>query len=705
MHTYPDTLFKEIEFDLVREQVASYAATPWAQKKLLDLHPGYSFKQVQVALAEVNEILGLYQNGTSVPALSAATVDEILHRLRVKNNMLEAPEFLQIKDLVDSYNHVHLFFGKQKDFAPTVQLHFADCPQNPEIPKEIDRVLDRKGEVKSDASKELWEIRHSLQKKRAAADRIFYKVAKRYDEAGLLGQFAESVHEDRRVLAVNASFKAQAKGIFHGSSSKSSLIFIEPLETIEINNEITLLLDDERREIMRILRNLTAFMAGHRGHLQDMAIVLRKIDFIHAKARYAYRENACLPHLSKKPELHLVQAINPILRHFNKIRQKSVVPLDVALHEEQRILVISGPNAGGKSLTLKTVGLLQTMLQSGLLVPVHPRSTFGWFGSMMADIGDAQSIENELSTYSSKLAKTKIILEEAQHDSLVLIDEFGSGSDPDLGSALAQVFLEELNNAKAFGVLTTHYNAIKALAGNLPGVANASMQFDSQNFNPEYVLNVGTPGSSYTFEVAQRVGISARLIKQSRQKLDQKTVAIDQLLVAVQTEKNALTEARETMQTRLRELSALKDKQTGKIAQLEEKLEKQRAASISQADTLTWGKKLESLAQSYLKENSAKKKKEIIGRFIMLTGEKAGIVDAQNQKEATKESKRKEAKLQKLLAHPIVVGDKVKLIATNQRGVVLEIRKEKYLISLGMNMSTWAERSKFVPDIPKPKTE
>ncbi len=221
------------------------------------------------------------------------------------------------------------------------------------------------------------------------------------------------------------------------------------------------------------------------------------------------------------------------MKHFNGLKKKPVIPLDVKLNKEQRMLVISGPNAGGKSITLKTVGLLQCMIQSGLLIPVNPRSTFGWFGNLMGDIGDAQSIENELSTYSSKLTKMTVFLEKAMPDSLILIDEFGSGSDPELGSALAQVFLEQLNNAKAFGVLTTHYNSIKALAGSLPGVTNGSMEFNRETFSPEYNLDIGTPGSSYTFEVANRVGIRADLIERARQKLDERTVAIDKLLVAV----------------------------------------------------------------------------------------------------------------------------------------------------------------------------
>jgi DNA mismatch repair protein MutS2 len=250
-------------------------------------------------------------------------------------------------------------------------------------------------------------------------------------------------------------------GVFHGSSAKASIFFVEPSETLEINNEITLLEEEEKREVTRILRLLTAFVAGYREVLRDFSTALYQIDFVNAKALYALDEEACLPQLVDKPHIELIKAINPVLRDFHKAKKKPVVPLDIRLDAQTRILVISGPNAGGKSITLKTVGLLQLMLQSGLLVTVHPDSTMGWFNGIMADIGDAQSIENELSTYSSKLNKMKYFLDAAYGKTLVLIDEFGSGSDPDLGSSMAQVFLRALNESKTYGVMTTHYNSIK----------------------------------------------------------------------------------------------------------------------------------------------------------------------------------------------------------------------------------------------------
>lgn len=698
MNTYPDALFTELEFDVIRQRLAAKAVTSKARERLQKLRPFGNAPQAQKALVEVNEVLALYQNQTPIPALAAAEVDALLLRLKVRNAQLEADDFLQVKELVESYNNLHRFFHNQKEIAPHVLRYFLDVLPNKDIPKEIDRVFDERGEVKTSASDELANIRHQLTKKRAAADRIFYKVVKKYEKAGFMGETSESVYEDRRVLAINASYKSRVGGIFHGRSAKHSLIFVEPQETIEVNNDITMLLDEEHREIIRILKELTRYLAEHRAELMDFARVMRTVDFIHAKARFAFDEKAVLPNLSDKPELDMIQGINPVLRFFNRQKRKPVIPLNIFLNQKQRILVISGPNAGGKSITLKTVGLLQLMIQSGLLVPVNPRSTFGWFNSLMVDIGDAQSIENELSTYSSKLTKMSTILRESLFDSLILIDEFGSGSDPELGAALAQVFLEEINKAKSLGVFTTHYNSIKSLADNLPGVINGSMAFNSKTFSPEYVLNIGTPGSSYTFEVAQRVGISGQLIKRARQKLDSKTVGIDKLLVALQKEKNALAKAREEMHDRLEELSALKDKHTGKIAELERKLERQKEVMESQVSKLKWGERLEKMAASYLKARSKKAKSEIVDRFIKFIGDTASDVKKEQKKEVRQENRKKAAKLKKQLAEPVAIGDKVRLLNTRQRGTVEEIKRGKYLIALGGNISTTVERGKFVKE-------
>lgn len=696
MNTYPEDLFHSIEFDLVRQAVAKRAVTERARERIQGLKPNNDFQTVLQDLNEVNEILGLYQSDFAVPTLASEDIKPFLLRLKIQGATLEGEDFLIIKDMVESFNRVYHFFKQHAVRTPSIQGKLGLLQPNKAVPDEIDRVLDRRGVVKTSASVELGKIRSALAKKRAAADRIFYRAVKKYQSLGVLADTQESVHDNKRVLAIEGAFKGQVNGVFHGSSAKATLFYVEPSETIEVNNEVSALEDEEKREVTRILRLLTAFVAGYREELRDYSTALYQIDFVHAKALYALDEEACLPQLTEKPHVHLIKAINPVLRAFNSSKGKSVVPLDIRLDPHTRILVISGPNAGGKSITLKTVGLLQLMLQSGLLVTVHPDSTMGWFNGIMADIGDAQSIENELSTYSSKLTKMVHFLNAAYGKTLVLIDEFGSGSDPDLGSSMAQVFLKELNATKTFGVMTTHFNSIKALAGDLPHVDNGSMQFNSTDLSPEYRLNQGVPGSSYTYEVAQKVGVDKRLIEAARNVLEENTVTVDRLLVAIQTEKNALSKQREALSTKLEELEKLREKQSRKIEQLEDKVRRQSAMNEQQNAMITWGKRFQTLVNEYSEARSRKSKDEVLGRFKVYAGERASQHEGEKQKKKSHYEKKKEAEIKKLTSAPVKVGDRVKLIGSRNPGEVVEIKKDLFLLSIGA-LSTWVTRDKFIP--------
>ena len=696
MNTYPEDLFKSIEFDLVKKAVATRAVTERARERVHLLKPSNDFKAVSRDLQEVHEVLGLYHSDFPVPALAAEDIKPFLIRLKIQGATLEGEDFLVIKNLIESFNKIYSFFKQHAERTPSIQDKLSHLEKNKVVPDEIDRVLDRRGIVKTSASPALGKIRTGLAKKRGAADRIFYRSVKKYAASGILADTQESVHDNKRVLAVEGAFKGQVNGIFHGSSSKATIFYVEPSETLEINNEISVLEDEEKREVTRILRLLTSFVAGYRDELRDFSTALYQIDFVNAKALHALHEEACLPQLLDKPFIHLIQAINPVLRDFNKAKGKGVVPLDLRLDNQNRILVISGPNAGGKSITLKTVGLIQLMLQSGLLVTVHPDSTLGWFNGLMADIGDSQSIENELSTYSSKLTKMNYFLNAAYNKTLVLIDEFGSGSDPDLGSSMAQVFLKELNNSKTYGVMTTHYNSIKALASELPSVDNGSMQFNSSDLSPEYVLNQGVPGSSYTYEVAQKVGVHQRIIDQARGVLDESTVAIDRLLVGIQKEKNELSKQREKLSERLDELESLKEKQDRKISLLEDKVRRQSAMNEQQNAMITWGKKFQSLVSEYSEQHSKKGKEQVVGRFKVYAGERASQTQEEKSQKKSKYQKQKERKIKKLISTPAQIGDRVKLIGSRQPGEIVEIKKDQFLLSIGA-LSTWVTRDKFIP--------
>lgn len=696
MQIYPLDILDHLEFTEVRETVSKYAVTVDGIERLQQLVPSSNRIQIETELAEVNEILSVYQTDSSVPALSASNLKDVLHLLRISNAVLEAAQFLDVKQLVEAYNNLHRFCEKQAELLPTVGLRFRPFPPNFEIPAAIEKVLERNATVKTSASAELTKIRTQLSRKRASADRIFYKSVRKFDTLGFLGDVKESVHNDRRTIGIQAGYKGRVNGLLHGASNKHSLVFIEPAECVEINNEVAMLVDDEKREVRRILRELTKLLSVHRDELNAFARIMAEVDFIHAKAKYAFDEVACLPGLNDQGEWNIIHGINPVLRYYHKAKHRKVVPLDLNLHLDQRILVISGPNAGGKSITLKTVGLFQLMLQSGLLLPVNPKSSFPIMERILADIGDSQSVENELSTYSSKLAKMKEFLHSSDDKTLFLIDEFGSGSDPDLGAVLAQVFLKSLNRKRAYGIATTHYNSIKSLASSLPGVVNGSMLFNGETLEPEYLLQMGQPGSSYTFEVAERAGIPKGLITSARKRLKEGTRALDELLVELQKERHALSVEREETTKRLEELESIKLRHTAQIKKLEDKVQKQSQANTNQNEQLMWGKRFESLVKSWDKSTNNTMRKAVVDRFKQMLSDRSGEVQKVEKKKLSKAKKQKLSRLKKLTSEPVKVGDKVKLLNTQQSAQIVEIKKDKYVLVYENGISTTTEREKFI---------
>src|SRR5206468_10226216 len=393
----------------------------------------------------------------------------------------------------------------------------------------INEVIDDSGYVKDNASNQLYSIRMSLYKKRNELRKLFERIISRLNKQGYLAEIEESFMNGRKVVAVFAEQKRTVKGILHGESDSRRTSFIEPEETIELNNEIYSLENDERKEVYRILKELTKNLSVYTSLLSVYHSVVGEFDFIRAKAALALDMNGEYPVVVDKANVHLLKAYHPLLLLYNKRAGKQTIPVDLTLDEKNRILVISGPNAGGKTVTLKTIGLLQMMVQSGLMVPVSPSSQFGIFRQLMIHIGDTQSLEFELSTYSSHLISMKHFMESANGRTLFFIDELGSGSDPNLGGAFAEVILEELGRKHAFGIVTTHYLNLKVMANKTPGIINGAMAFDEKNLLPQYKLMIGKPGSSYTFSIAERIGLERRLIDKARGLVDEEHFQLDKL--------------------------------------------------------------------------------------------------------------------------------------------------------------------------------
>lgn len=698
MELYPANIYEALDFDFIKTEISHNCFSKSAKEKAANLLPSDQKEEVETQLISTDEILSLLLANETFPSIQFLPITEYAHRLKVRGAVLEEKAFDEIRSTLSGHQHVYDFIKKKKDRLSRLFEQIVEVEPYPWIVNNIDQKIDERAQVRSSASKELSNIRSRLVKSRASADRIFARALKKYRDRGLLADFDETVSENRRVLAIQSSYKGQVQGIFHGSSSKNSIVYIEPGETVEINNEIANLLDDEKQEIRRILKELSAELHPHFSHLLAVESKLVLLDFIRAKAVFAKREDCCVPviHYSQK-EIKLRDAYNPVLKILNRNKGKSTIPLSLNLHHEQRLLVISGPNAGGKSITLKTLGILTIMLQCGIPVPVDPFSEMCIFSKLFVDIGDSQSIENELSTYSSKLQKMRHFLQAADDDTLLLIDEFGSGSDPELGSALAQVFLEKLNSYGVYGIFTTHYNAIKALAARLKGVANAAMLFDKKNFKPEYRLEIGNPGSSYTFEVASQSGIAPHIIKEAREKTAAETLQVDQLLVQLQDDKLQLEKKRNQLNSELAKLRKLENERAATIARLEEKLSKQSRINEENDRLIYWGQRFQKLVESWMDQKGKKDKKEVVSRFIGMLTQRSSEVEKEESKTISKAQSKRDKQINELKQQEVKIGDRVKILETGMTGVITELKKGRYVVALGPNISSTVERERFIP--------
>ncbi|MCC5918379.1 MAG: hypothetical protein JJU02_13750 [Cryomorphaceae bacterium] len=700
---YPSLFQQELEFSAVQEQLRPYCATEEAKALIGELRPEADWPTLSIELKRTDELLQLLERGETAPSVATGSMKKILHLLEIQNVVLDEKQIQQVRGLAETYENAFRYFFQRREICPRIYGEFAAHQPEPLIVKEIDQIIDERAEVRSNASKTLATIRRELATQRKQADRLFYKVARSLEAENMLADFRETVKENRRVLAILPTYKNRIKGIFHGSSAKQSVMFVEPAATIEINNSIAQLIDDERREIRKILQVLCRFLQGYLTPLRQFDTQLIAMDLLRAKAQWAVDSEALIPNIDPNNQ-HITckDGYHPILRAHNRKLGKSTVPLNLELSPEKRLVVISGPNAGGKSIALKTIGLLSYMLQCGIPIPVHPESSWCVFLRIMGDIGDHQSIENELSTYSSRLKKMTRFLAEANEKTLLLIDEFGSGSDPDLGSSLAAVCLRKLHDAHCTGIVTTHFNNIKALAAELPGTVNAAMAFHRSTFRPLYTLNLGSPGSSYTFEVAESVGISPELIVLAKRGVNESVASINHLLVELQDEKQALQSATENLQSRVQQMQDNQRKQNVTIKKLEEKVEKQRRINQDMSDVLIWGKRFKQLSDAWIKNPTPENKRSIGGRFWKMMKERSSKSEAMEEEKDSAEKSKENKRLQRLLKMPIEVGDKVKIFESNLEGVVEEIKKDKYKVKMGL-MSSTVQRSQIIPVVKRKK--
>lgn len=680
MKLYPESASVQLEFEKIKQLLKAHCKTEFAKNKADNLRIHTKKEYIDTELKQTHEFKMLILQALHFPNDYVLNIAHDLKLLSISGSQLTGEQFIQVRRLAESMEKIFRWFNTERREAfAALALLINDTYYEKVIIELIDEVLDEYGNVKDTASSELQRIRMALYRKRNELRRAFEKVVARLNKSGYAADIEESFSNGRRVVAVFAEYKRQVKGILHGESDSRRTAFIEPEETIELNNEVYGLENEERKEIIRILRELTSKLSVYSSLLQNYYRILGEYDFVRAKAKLAIDVNGNYPNVLDKAHVELVDAYHPLLYLYNKQHNKQTIPVTINLNEKKRILIISGPNAGGKTVTMKTIGLNQMMMQSGLLVPVSAVSQMGIFKQLFIHIGDTQSIEFELSTYSSHLLHMKFFIENANGKTLFFIDELGSGSDPNLGGAFAEVILEELARRKAIGVVTTHYLNLKVMANHTEGILNGAMQFDEVHLQPMYKLITGKPGSSYTFSIAERIGLPQHLINRARKLVDEDHFKLDKLLNRTEQDLQKLNKEKIELNKLLKENDKLK-----KEMQMVMDKEKHR----QQVEILRQQNRITEEKLQYLKETE-RKLKQIILEWRKTENKEEVLKQIQNllfkNKEkvvAGKMAKKVESKYDEI-SHEIAVGSLVKLKKNYQVGEVKEIRGKRAIVQIG----------------------
>jgi DNA mismatch repair protein MutS2 len=681
MRLYPESAVSQLEFDKVKTLLVGHAQTVYAKEKAAQLRIHTRKEYIQLELRQSHEYKLIQAQGQYFPNDFTQNISRDIKLLSIPGSMLGGEQWLPVRRLAENTKNIFRWFTTENRLAfPALAALIEGTYYEKLIIEGIDEILDESGNVKDNASDDLQRIRMGLFRKRNELRRTFEKVVSKLIKAGYSADIEESFSNGRRVVAVFSEHKRQVKGILHGESDSRKTAFIEPEETIELNNDVYALEHDETREIQRILRALTARLSPYAPLLQQYLDTSGEFDFARAKARLALDMNGQLPSLTDSAHVHLIDAYHPLLYLYNKASGKKTIPVTITLDDKNRILVISGPNAGGKTVTMKTIGLNQMMLQSGLLVPVHPDSQMGIFKQLFIHIGDTQNLEFELSTYSSHLLHMKYFIEMVNGKTLFFIDELGSGSDPNLGGAFAEVIMEELSRRHAFGIVTTHYLNLKVMANHTQGVINGAMQFDEVNLQPLYKLIVGKPGSSYTFAIAERIGLPKHLISKARKLVDEDHFKLDRLLNNTEKDLQQLDKEKKELQRLLKENEKLK-KEMQLVLDKErhrQQVEILKQQNLISEERIAYLKDMErKLRQIVLDWKKTENKNDVVKNLKdLLFKRKEEIV-------VNKLAKKVDQKY-KELDETIVVGSLVKLRKNYQVGEVKEIRGKRAIVQVGM---------------------
>jgi DNA mismatch repair protein MutS2 len=682
MHFEPRDVFRKLEFDKVLELLEREAITPMAAEMLAALTPDTSFERIDRSMREVRDWKLALEKNDRIPVSAFSDIRGDLRMLEIEGFTLQSEAFQGILRILMNMRDLFRYFTPtvKREIYPKIYDIFRPLSYDEGLSKAIMAVFDEKGDIRPDASPELQRIRREIMSRTRDLDSKFRQIVQEFRAKGWLADSPESIRNGRRVLAVPAEHKRKIRGIIHDESDTGRTAFIEPDLVIEINNDIFDLEHDEKREIFKILKNLSDQVRPYGPVIHNYLEVLVRCDVIQAKARLALAMRAGMPILKEKPIFSVRKAYHPLLYLKNKGLNRKTVPFDLKLNSENYILMLSGPNAGGKSITMKSVGLLQMMVQSGLLIPCHELSELGIFNQIFADIGDQQSLEDDLSTYSSRLQNAKVFLEKVTPQTLVLIDEMGSGTDPKPGGAIAEGILRQLHRKGAFVVVTTHYSNLKVFAFRNPGILNANMHFDKDTLSPTYELKVGRPGSSYAFEIATKSGLHRDLIDYARKRTGSET-AVDDVLIELQREKQELEEKLRSVYEKEQSLQRLITSYDSMNNDLElgRKRLKMEQKEFDLRQSANTSREVDKLIRELKETRSLEKAQQVSLQMKTDRAEKAREVDAINEQVVRLEEQNTPSAGFK----PLEIGDYVRLRAGGASGRIEQIKGTKATVSMG----------------------
>jgi DNA mismatch repair protein MutS2 len=695
---------QDIEFKSVLKQVSDLCITDLGRVESLEIKPLTTKENVLQSLDYTNEFVSSFYNDNRIPNHGFEPITQEIKLLKIENSYLDTKSFKKIASITLTISDILKFLKKFEEYYPSLYASSAKLEVIAHVVTEIDAIIDRFGDLKDNATDALYKLRQSINSIRGKINISFNAALTQYHNLDYLDDIRESVVENKRVLAVKAMYRRKVKGSIMGGSRTGSIVYIQPEQTFQYARELNNLEFDEGEEVDNILRNLTEYIRPYVSLLNRYQEFLLKLDVIYAKAKHAQSINGILPTINDEKIYSAQDAYHPLLYLSNKAEGKKTYSQSIVLHPENRIIVISGPNAGGKSITLKTIGLMQVMLQSGMLIPVHEKSNICLFDRIISDIGDNQSIENHLSTYSYRLKQMNFFLRKCNQNTLFLIDEFGTGSDPELGGALAETFLEEFYHREAYGIITTHYSNLKVLANELPYMQNANMMFDEKSLEPMFKLALGQAGSSFTFEVAQKNGIPYSLVNRAKKKIERGKVRFDATIAKLQKERSKLEKTERSLKENEKKKQYEADKLEEVNAKVQKKLESFQELYDSNQRLIYLGQKVNDISERYFDDN---KKRELLAelfKLVQIENSKRKKVSAKQKRvEKVKETQvkkeaeqkvaiiRKNKKTAKEKAKPVEkpkpilkIGDRVRMHDGRAVGTIDKIEKNKAVVNYGI---------------------